>query len=115
VPQELDDWVEAVEAKEKEQEEQDARAAAAVESTQREGGEGQGEQGLGLTVVGQDEPPRPRASRIQRTKVCPSTCDPRWDAELLFPLHLMTLDDVLSGQDTRSDTRSETRSDTRDT
>ena len=36
--------------------------------------------------------------RVQRTAVCPETCDPHWDAEMIFPLLVDGIKDILSGR-----------------
>jgi hypothetical protein len=41
-----------------------------------------------------EEQPR---SRVQMTSVCHETCDPRWDVDLVYPLHITSLEDILEG------------------
>lgn len=86
--------VETREREEWEHEKQRYRAAAKRPQQQQDGG------AEGSHAPEEATAPRPHrpASRIQHTQVCSSTCDPRWDAELIFPLQITAVEDVLAGE-----------------
>lgn len=39
-----------------------------------------------------------KTSRVQKTRVCNETCDPHWDMELIYPLQISSIEDVLEGK-----------------
>jgi hypothetical protein len=45
-----------------------------------------------------EAPALTQRSRVQRTKVCYTTCEPKWDAELIFPLSITDIQDVMDGE-----------------
>ncbi|CAN0068185.1 unnamed protein product, partial [Phaeothamnion confervicola] len=47
---------------------------------------------------GETADPIDTGGRVQRTAICRGTADPIWDEELVFPLVVDTVDDVMEGQ-----------------